>query len=67
MNIELSYQTSELIKEQLELYYDTTIKSNIKLPNNLMSGCQVEQICKNTDSIDTAISNIQERYLDKKS
>ena len=67
MNIELSYQTSELIKEQLELYYDTTINSNIKLPNNLMSGCQVEQICKNTDSIEDAISNIQEKYLNKKS
>ena len=64
IKVELSYQTSELIKEQIEYYYDKSISDDILLPNNKMTGCQVEQICKTNILMEDAIKQIQNKYLD---
>lgn len=64
IKVELSYQSSGLIKEQLEYYYDKTVPPVIILPNNKMSGCQVEQICKTCITMDEAIKQIQHKYLE---
>ena len=64
IKVELSYQSSELIKEQIEYYYDKTVPPVIVLPNNKMSGCQVEQICKTCLTMDDAIKQIQHKFLE---
>lgn len=64
IKVELSYQSSELIKEQIEYYYDKTVPPVIVLPNNKMSGCQVEQICKTCLTMDEAIKQIQHKFLE---
>ena len=64
LKIELQYHSSSLIKEQLEVYYEKTVAPVIVLPNNIMTGCQVEQICKSCSTLEDAIKDIQNYCLD---
>lgn len=65
LKIELQYHSSFLIKEQLEIYYEKTVPPVIVLPNNIMTGCQVEQICKSCSTLEDAIKEIQQFCLEK--
>ena len=65
LKIELQYHSSSLIKQQLELYYEKTVAPVIILPNNIMTGCQVEQICKSCSNLEDAVKDIQNYCLDK--
>ena len=64
IKVELQYHSSSLIKQQLELYYDKTVAPVIVLPNNIMTGCQVEQICKSCSNLEDAVADIQKFCLD---
>ena len=65
LQIELKYHTSTLIKKQLEVYFDEKIQSGVLLPNNIMTGCQIEQICKSCSNLKNAIKEIQNFCLEK--
>ena len=64
IKVELQYHSSSLIKQQLELYYDKTVAPVIVLPNNIMTGCQIEQICKSCSTLEDAVTDIQKFCLD---
>jgi SpoVK/Ycf46/Vps4 family AAA+-type ATPase len=64
IKVELQYHSSSLIKQQLELYYDKTVAPVIILPNNIMTGCQIEQICKSCSNLEDAVKDIQKFCLD---
>ena len=63
LQIELGYQSSILVKEHLELFFDEIVSGDIVLPHMKMTGCQVEQICKQYNDLDGAIKKIQSKYL----
>jgi hypothetical protein len=63
LKLELQYHSSSLIKQQLELYYDKVVAPVIILPNNIMTGCQIEQICKSFSTLESAIKEIQTKIM----
>lgn len=63
IKIKLDYHSENLVKEQLELYYGEKVLPPIILPHNVMTGCQVEQICKSCSGMKDAISEIHMAYL----
>jgi hypothetical protein len=63
LQIELGYQSSILVKEHIELFFDETVSDDTVLPHMKMTGCQVEQICKQYNDLEGAIKKIQSKYL----
>ena len=45
--------------------FDEKIQSGVLLPNNIMTGCQIEQICKSCSNLKNAIKEIQNFCLEK--